>query len=72
MYENIKSEIRRYKKVKDLDQKDELLAAAITGGITAFITTPLDLVKTKLMIQVIKCINYINFELFKVDKRWSI
>ena len=28
-----------------------LAAAAITGGITSFITTPLDLIKTKLMMQ---------------------
>lgn len=51
MYENIKAAIRRRKNVKDLEQSDELLAAAITGGITAFITTPLDLIKTKLMMQ---------------------
>jgi hypothetical protein len=29
---------------------DDLLAAALTGGITAFLTTPLDAVKTKLMV----------------------
>jgi hypothetical protein len=29
---------------------DDLLAAALTGGITAFVTTPLDAVKTKLMV----------------------
>lgn len=37
--------------IEELDSKDELLAAAFTGGITALITTPLDLVKTKLMVQ---------------------
>lgn len=51
LYENIKSFLRKQKKVDKLEQRDELMAAAITGGITAFITTPLDLVKTKLMIQ---------------------
>lgn len=36
----------------DISQGEELLAAAFTGGFTAFVTTPLGLVKTKLMIQV--------------------
>lgn len=35
-----------------LSSKDELLAAAVTGGIASFFTTPLDLIKTKLMMQV--------------------
>lgn len=29
---------------------DDVLAAALTGGITAFLTTPLDVIKTKLMV----------------------
>lgn len=59
LYENIKTLIRKYNLKKSADktgsgsisQGEELLAAAITGGFTAFVTTPLDLVKTKLMIQ---------------------
>lgn len=51
LYENIKSFIRSTKNKQDLDSNEELLAAAITGGITAFVTTPLDLVKTRLMVQ---------------------
>lgn len=44
--------MRKFRKKVDLDQQDELLAAALTGGVTAFITTPLDVIKTKLMMQV--------------------
>ena len=51
LYENIKSSIRNFKNVEKLDSKDELIAAAITGGLASFFTTPLDLVKTKLMVQ---------------------
>lgn len=52
IYENTKSFFRKIRKVKDLEQRDELTAAAITGGVASFITTPLDLIKTKLMMQV--------------------
>lgn len=51
LYENIKTVMRKFYKTEQLSQKDELFAAAVTGGITGFITTPLDLVKTKLMVQ---------------------
>lgn len=57
IYENLKGflrQLRKQGKVSDTDSgdaNDELLAAAITGGVSAFITTPLDLVKTKLMMQ---------------------
>ena len=54
LYENIKSAIQRYnakKKSSDaLSQADELVAAAVTGGVTGFVTTPLDVIKTKLML----------------------
>ena len=43
----------------NISQGEELLAAAITGGFTSFVTTPLDLVKTKLMIQVPEVAKYI-------------
>lgn len=51
LYENIKSAIRKVQRRDTLTQREELTAAAITGGFTGFITTPLDLVKTKLMMQ---------------------
>ena len=52
IYENIKTLARKIRGKTDLDQADELAAAAFTGGVTAFLTTPLDLIKTKLMMQV--------------------
>jgi solute carrier family 25 S-adenosylmethionine transporter 26 len=52
LYENMKSFLQRYRKQSVSAANDELAAAAVTGGITAFITTPLDLIKTKLMMQV--------------------
>ena len=51
LYENIKTFIRKFRKTETLTQTEELTAAAITGGITGFLTTPLDLIKTRLMIQ---------------------
>lgn len=51
LYENIKTIFRQIRSKTDLDQKDELAAAAITGGISSFLTTPLDVIKTKLMMQ---------------------
>jgi solute carrier family 25 S-adenosylmethionine transporter 26 len=64
LYENIKSSIQRYNQRQQqqqnggkgagkdvvLSRKDELIAAAITGGITGYLTTPLDVIKTKLML----------------------
>jgi hypothetical protein len=52
LYENIKTIIRNVRGVKDLPQSDELAAAAVTGGLVSFVTTPLDVIKTKLMMQV--------------------
>eukprot|EP00587_Corethron_hystrix_P000283 CAMPEP_0113298122 /NCGR_PEP_ID=MMETSP0010_2-20120614/697_1 /TAXON_ID=216773 ORGANISM="Corethron hystrix, Strain 308" /NCGR_SAMPLE_ID=MMETSP0010_2 /ASSEMBLY_ACC=CAM_ASM_000155 /LENGTH=373 /DNA_ID=CAMNT_0000151121 /DNA_START=155 /DNA_END=1276 /DNA_ORIENTATION=+ /assembly_acc=CAM_ASM_000155 len=54
LYENFK---RIYLKIKrggqgkeaELSQFDEIVAAAVTGGITGYITNPLDTIKTKLM-----------------------
>jgi len=51
VYENVKSLLRRVRKVEVLGRNDELAAAAFTGCVAAFLTTPLDLVKTKLMVQ---------------------
>ena len=52
IYENIKTIMRKFRHREDLTQADELTAAAITGGLASYITTPLDLIKTKLMMQV--------------------
>jgi len=51
LYENIKTLIRKTQKRNTLTQQEELAAAAFTGGFTGFVTTPLDLIKTKLMMQ---------------------
>ena len=51
LYENIKSFIRFTQGKSTLTQQEELAAAAFTGGFTGFVTTPLDLIKTKLMMQ---------------------
>jgi hypothetical protein len=54
LYENIKTVFRKMRNSADLSASDELIAAAITGGVTSFVSTPLDVIKTKLMMQVIK------------------
>jgi solute carrier family 25 S-adenosylmethionine transporter 26 len=56
VYENVKSFMRKMGSSegadeRELTQNDELMAAAFTGAVAAFLTTPLDLVKTKLMMQ---------------------
>eukprot|EP01041_Mallomonas_annulata_P002086 gene2086-4076_t len=51
LYDNIKTFIRKFQKREDLTQGEELTSAAITGGFTSFVTTPLDVIKTKLMTQ---------------------
>ena len=43
--------IRRIRRTEDISQTDELIAAAFTGGFTGFVTTPLDVIKTKIMMQ---------------------
>ena len=47
IYENLKSLFRFIKNLTTLTPQEELTAAAITGGVASFITTPLDLIKTK-------------------------
>lgn len=49
IYENLKTLLRG--RATKGTQSDELLAAALTGAVTSFVTTPLDLVKTKLMMR---------------------
>lgn len=55
IYENLKLLFQKWRKPNNTrgveNANDELFAAAITGAIAAFLTTPLDLVKTKLMMQ---------------------
>jgi solute carrier family 25 S-adenosylmethionine transporter 26 len=51
LYENMKNAIRKLKQQDESTQTDELLAAAATGAIAAYFTTPLDLIKTKLMME---------------------
>lgn len=51
LYENIKSTIKKFQNRNTLTPVEELTAAAITGGFTGFVTTPLDVIKTKIMVQ---------------------
>lgn len=41
---------KRGEPMKPISQVEEIIAAAITGGITGYITNPLDVIKTKLMV----------------------
>lgn len=57
LYDNLKEKIIQFKnknaaagQEKEGGQLENLLAALISGGITAFLTAPLDNVKTKLMV----------------------
>ena len=51
IYDNFKSMYLKYKNRTESNQWDDLLAAAIAGGITGFLTAPLDNIKTKLMVE---------------------
>lgn len=58
LYDNIKAFAIKMKKSKaqpgdesnEASQKDEIIAAAIAGAITGYLTTPPDFIKTKLML----------------------
>jgi len=57
LYDNFKSLYLKFKNrdveegsEKPITQLDEIIAAAITGGITGYLTNPLDVIKTKLMV----------------------
>ncbi len=57
IYDNLKSSIIKFRnrnaakgEERPGGQLEELLAAAISGGITGFLTSPLDNIKTKLMV----------------------
>lgn len=49
LYENIKRIIRKRTQRDDLTQQEELSAAAVTGAATGYLTTPFDVIKTKIM-----------------------
>ena len=51
VYENLKALIRYLDKRSALSPQQELAAAAFTGATVGFVTTPLDLIKTKLTMQ---------------------
>ena len=51
VYENLKVFLKGKATTTELSQREELFAAGVTGAIAASLTTPLDLVKTKLMMQ---------------------
>lgn len=57
LYENFKNLYLKLKNRRSVDGKesqitqfDEIVAAAVTGGITGYVTNPLDTIKTKLMV----------------------
>ncbi len=53
LYDNLKSLYLKYKNRSNAQAKpsqiDEIVCAAFTGGITGYLTNPLDIVKTKIM-----------------------
>lgn len=51
VYDNFKTLWMKFKNKSESNQWDELLAAAIAGGVTGFLTAPLDNIKTKLMVE---------------------
>eukprot|EP00568_Trieres_chinensis_P006852 CAMPEP_0183299012 /NCGR_PEP_ID=MMETSP0160_2-20130417/5850_1 /TAXON_ID=2839 ORGANISM="Odontella Sinensis, Strain Grunow 1884" /NCGR_SAMPLE_ID=MMETSP0160_2 /ASSEMBLY_ACC=CAM_ASM_000250 /LENGTH=380 /DNA_ID=CAMNT_0025461153 /DNA_START=59 /DNA_END=1198 /DNA_ORIENTATION=- len=52
IYDNVKNFFlkRRCNGEGEVTQTEEILAAGISGGITGYVTNPLDLIKTKLMV----------------------
>jgi len=58
LYDNLKSfyyklknnNLKEGEKAMPLSQAEDILAAAVTGGIAGFLTGPLDMIKTKLMV----------------------
>jgi len=52
IYDNFKSFYLKLKNRTESNQWDELLAAAISGGVCGVMTAPLDNIKTKLMVDV--------------------
>lgn len=59
LYDNLKRLIRYVTKRPQLSHSEELSAAAVTGGLTGFLTTPFDVMKTRIMLQK-KSANYGN------------
>jgi Mitochondrial carrier protein. len=52
VYDNFKSMYLKFKNRTESNKWDELLAAAVSGGITGLLTAPLDNIKTKLTVEV--------------------
>lgn len=52
VYDNFKSMYMKFKNRTESTKWDELLAAAVSGGITGLLTAPLDNIKTKLTVEV--------------------
>ena len=51
IYDNFKTMYLKFKNRTESTQLDELLAAAVAGGMCGFLTAPLDNIKTKLMVE---------------------
>ena len=49
LYDNFKRLMKKKFARDELSQQEELSAAAVTGAITGFLTTPFDVIKTKIM-----------------------
>mmetsp|Transcript_7454 Transcript_7454/g.14112 ORF Transcript_7454/g.14112 Transcript_7454/m.14112 type:complete len:380 (-) Transcript_7454:140-1279(-) len=52
VYDNFKSMYLKFKNRTESNKWDDLLAAAVSGGITGLLTAPLDNIKTKLTVEV--------------------
>ena len=50
LYDQIKTTYLRKSGKEKLEAWEEVLAAAVTGGVAGYFTTPLDTIKTKLMV----------------------
>jgi solute carrier family 25 S-adenosylmethionine transporter 26 len=51
LYEQLKRQMKIYRNGIDLTAVDNMICGSIAGGVTAVCTTPLDVIKTRLMLQ---------------------